>query len=285
MRPSSLALAGLVVAASGAACASSTGSACRTSSECGSGGICIDGICTREIDPADGGARDAPAVPGVDAGMGAVDAPAPGTDAGCGDTPCGVIACAPGQGDCDGVASNGCEQDFAWSATACGGCGVLCPEGTSCFAGGCAAACGRPAPTFSRAGCLDLSPRSAASASSTWSESPGPAAAIDGNPCTGWNCGGYAPAWLVLDLGAPTTVHGVALVASMLPGGDVIHVVETSDDGASFAARLTIAQRMDDGLLYTFDLSPPIATRFVRIRTDASPSWVAWYDVAVYSCP
>ncbi|MEZ4294892.1 MAG: fibrinogen-like YCDxxxxGGGW domain-containing protein [Polyangiaceae bacterium] len=52
-----------------------------------------------------------------------------------------AIACAPGFGDCDGDASNGCESSLADSVTSCGACGVVCsaPNAQSaCVAGQCA---------------------------------------------------------------------------------------------------------------------------------------------------
>ncbi len=56
---------------------------------------------------------------------------------------CGY-ACRPGFGDCDGLASNGCEAAFATSVPNCGGCGMACSgaNGTpSCAGGACSIAC------------------------------------------------------------------------------------------------------------------------------------------------
>ncbi len=50
---------------------------------------------------------------------------------------CAVGACSTGRGDCDGVASNGCEVDLTSSASHCGACGVSCGTGRSCQAGVC----------------------------------------------------------------------------------------------------------------------------------------------------
>ncbi|MEZ4407319.1 MAG: hypothetical protein R3A52_12690 [Polyangiales bacterium] len=54
---------------------------------------------------------------------------------------CGVAACSPGRGDCDGSATNGCETDITTSVGDCGGCGTACsvPNATpACVAGRCA---------------------------------------------------------------------------------------------------------------------------------------------------
>ncbi|TAK32213.1 MAG: hypothetical protein EPO40_03335 [Myxococcaceae bacterium] len=60
---------------------------------------------------------------------------------GCSASACTVLRCAVGFGDCDGVASNGCETGTLTSATSCGACGRTCvlPNATSaCAAGACA---------------------------------------------------------------------------------------------------------------------------------------------------
>jgi len=55
----------------------------------------------------------------------------------CGGGVC-TLACNPGFGDCDGVASNGCETDTNGSLTHCGGCNLACrpPNATGACSGG-----------------------------------------------------------------------------------------------------------------------------------------------------
>ncbi|MBP6831165.1 MAG: hypothetical protein KA978_10300 [Deltaproteobacteria bacterium] len=53
---------------------------------------------------------------------------------------CGFSVCEAGHGDCDGVASNGCEASLSSDAH-CGGCGVVCGPGASCAEGRCARDC------------------------------------------------------------------------------------------------------------------------------------------------
>ncbi len=58
----------------------------------------------------------------------------------CASGTCEVAECAPGFGDCDGVAANGCETDLTKDATNCGTCGKVCPSsaGTpACVSGAC----------------------------------------------------------------------------------------------------------------------------------------------------
>ncbi len=48
-----------------------------------------------------------------------------------------VLTCSPTFGNCDGVASNGCEVDGYNDRTNCGGCGLVCPGTLRCMNGVC----------------------------------------------------------------------------------------------------------------------------------------------------
>jgi hypothetical protein len=60
---------------------------------------------------------------------------------------CQRLTCDAGFGDCDAVASNGCETDLNSDASSCGACGHSCGPGAPCGAGICATllATGQPA--------------------------------------------------------------------------------------------------------------------------------------------
>ncbi len=55
---------------------------------------------------------------------------------------CAVSSCNAGFGNCDAVASNGCEANFATNAANCGRCGNACGAGFFCAAGVCTRDCG-----------------------------------------------------------------------------------------------------------------------------------------------
>ncbi|MCZ7683000.1 MAG: MopE-related protein [Sandaracinaceae bacterium] len=68
------------------------------------------------------------------------------SDAGCTDATgwgvcetgqCSLLACRYARGNCDRLASNGCETDLAASAAHCGACGNFCPLGATCRQGLC----------------------------------------------------------------------------------------------------------------------------------------------------
>lgn len=67
---------------------------------------------------------------------------------------CGY-ACDTGRGDCDGVASTGCESVFASDNLNCGRCGMVCPAGTACNGGSCQSVCAT-GQTYCSGRCVNL---------------------------------------------------------------------------------------------------------------------------------
>ncbi|MBI5516739.1 MAG: hypothetical protein HY909_23345 [Deltaproteobacteria bacterium] len=65
----------------------------------------------------------------------------PNATAACRAARCERVSCDAGFGDCDGVASNGCETPTVKDPMNCGACGVRCGAGTACSAGACASVC------------------------------------------------------------------------------------------------------------------------------------------------
>lgn len=61
----------------------------------------------------------------------------PHTSPRCAASACVVGTCEAGFGDCDGVATNGCETDTRTSSQHCGGCGQPCAGGLTCVDGTC----------------------------------------------------------------------------------------------------------------------------------------------------
>jgi hypothetical protein len=59
---------------------------------------------------------------------------------------CG-LSCNPGFANCDGLAGNGCETNTAIDRNNCGGCGRVCPDGSSCEASACTPVDSGPPPT------------------------------------------------------------------------------------------------------------------------------------------
>ncbi len=203
----------------------------------------------------------------------------------CGAGVCRVASCNPDFADCDGNAANGCEVNLLTTTAHCGRCGAACGAGNSCYAGRCSVTCSNttplPAPV---AGCRNVAPSAVAAGSGVYAGQVA-ARANDGNRCTSWNSGGYAPATLTLDFGETVPMRGVTLVPEMSPTtAGVGHVVEVSDNGSAWRVAHTVSQTMSSGQVYPFAFSQPQSARFLRVRSTSSPSWIAWVEVAVYRC-
>ncbi len=112
----------------------------------------------------------------------------------------------------------------------------------------------------------------------------GAAQAFDGSACSIWNAGRFAPASVTVDLGATVDIDAFVLVPEMTPNGSVTHRIEVSDDGVAFAPSQRIEAPMQSGEPVDLRLPERVHARFVRFATDASPSWVAWREIAVVHC-
>src|SRR6185369_13411426 len=64
----------------------------------------------------------------------------PNAMAGCVAGNCVLSSCNMGFFDCDNNANTGCETNIYTSATNCGKCGNVCPQGLVCINGGCTCA-------------------------------------------------------------------------------------------------------------------------------------------------
>jgi hypothetical protein len=132
-------------------------------------------------------------------------------------------------------------------------------------------------------GCTNVALTGTATASGSLPGSTA-AAANDGNLCTRWGSGGFPPASWTVDLGASLPLDGVTLVPEMTPNGSVSHTIDVSTNGVDFTTVTTVDQTMNTQVIYPIALGT-VTARYVRVRTLASPSWVSWGEVAVYTCP
>ncbi len=111
------------------------------------------------------------------------------------------------------------------------------------------------------------------------------ATANDGDACTVWNSGGVPPQTITIDLEKDSAVSGILLVPDMTPPeGDVTHTLETSSDGDTWTAIAVVKRKMVDDHVYAVSFPKKVTTRFLRVATTASMSWVAWAEVAPLLC-
>ncbi len=109
--------------------------------------------------------------------------------------------------------------------------------------------------------------------------------AFDGDTCTTWNSGEFPPQGVSVDLIDAPGLDGLLVYPEMTPvTADVTHVVEISDDGETYRSLAILTGVMTSGEGYALRLPKRIATRYLRVRTTASPSWVAWREIVPLLC-
>jgi F5/8 type C domain len=124
----------------------------------------------------------------------------------------------------------------------------------------------------------------AASASSSASGNP-PAYAVDGNPNTVWNSGGYAPAWIELDLKHTVSLAKVRLMVAQDPTGPTTHQLYFGPSPAPTALIATLSGSTTDMQWLDVDVPGQPSGRYLRVTTTASPSWVAWREIVAVLQP
>ena len=118
----------------------------------------------------------------------------------------------------------------------------------------------------------------------TGSEPTTSANAFDANACTAWNAGGEAPRFVAVDFGKLETVTGVVLIAEMPAAGAMKHVIESSDDGATWKIAYVIEGQMAGSRAYAVPFQNAVTARYLRVTTEKSTGPVAWRDVVPVDC-
>lgn len=109
-----------------------------------------------------------------------------------------------------------------------------------------------------------------------------PDRAVDGDGDTIWSAGAGPPAWIEIDLGAPTELHEIRLTVSQDPAGHTDHVMACLDaPGGAPQPFATLAGTTADLAVLTVEPDAPPTCRLLRVETRVSPSWVAWREIEV----
>lgn len=118
-----------------------------------------------------------------------------------------------------------------------------------------------------------------------------PARAVDGieglDNENWWSAGDYAPQRIEIDLGAPSEITRIRLVASQAPAGETLHLVlgrrENSDENLTLGQ---LSGETQDGQEFILTGSTSwIGIRYIIVQTIKSPSWVAWREIQVFGKP
>jgi hypothetical protein len=110
------------------------------------------------------------------------------------------------------------------------------------------------------------------------------ALAVDGDPGTTWNSGGFPLQWIQIDLGADYDVAEIRLTVAQSPAGNTIHVVygQGVSTGGKKKQLHIFSGATDDSDVLVFAPTEPLAgLRFLRIETTTTPSWVGWREIEV----
>ncbi len=110
------------------------------------------------------------------------------------------------------------------------------------------------------------------------------ALAVDGDPGTSWNSGGFPLKWIQIDLGADYDVAEIRLTVAQSPAGNTIHVVygQGASTGGKKKQLHIFSGATDDSDVLVFAPAEPLkGIRFLRIETTTTPSWVGWREIEV----
>jgi len=103
--------------------------------------------------------------------------------------------------------------------------------------------------------------------------------AVDGDPGTHWSAGDFAPQWIEITLDGPHEVAAIRLTPSQYPEGETAHRVLGLVDGGWVELGVVTGNTRDGIPLVV--MGPWSDVERVRVETDSSPSWVAWYEIEV----
>jgi hypothetical protein len=129
----------------------------------------------------------------------------------------------------------------------------------------------------------DLAFQKTARVSSALGGQPG-ALAVDANPETAWNSGGFPLQWIQVDLGAEYVIGEIRLTTSQSPAGHTIHVLygQGSATSGQFKPIHIFSGTTADSEILIFHPDEPLrGIRTLRIETTTTPSWVGWREIEV----
>jgi hypothetical protein len=109
-----------------------------------------------------------------------------------------------------------------------------------------------------------------------------PSGAVDGNTNRWWGAGDFAPQWIQVDLGKPSTVGLIRLAITQSPAGSTLHQIWVGSTPDQLHLVHSFEGQTVDGQVLEFKPEIPVENvRYVRVVTRQSPSWVGWKEIEV----
>jgi hypothetical protein len=111
----------------------------------------------------------------------------------------------------------------------------------------------------------------------------GPERVVDGDPGTHWSAGAGPTQWVEVTLDTPSTITSIRLTPAQFPAGETAHVIHGLIAG-NWARLDQFNGNTSDGVpIVRAPSTPWQAVEALRVETIAGPSWVAWYEIEVFS--
>ncbi|MFH2101860.1 MAG: cellulase family glycosylhydrolase [Chloroflexota bacterium] len=109
-----------------------------------------------------------------------------------------------------------------------------------------------------------------------------PSNAVDGMTSDWWGAGAGPTQWIEIDLGEPSAIRLIRLVASQSPPGETLHQLWVGPAIEELYLLHTFEGPTADNQVLEFSSETPLeGVRYVRVVTRRSPSWVSWREIEV----
>lgn len=110
-----------------------------------------------------------------------------------------------------------------------------------------------------------------------------PNRAFDGDLTTNWSASDHT-GWITVDLQKKVTVDSLKLYVNQYYEGNTVHEIKVSEDMENWTLVETITSFTSNNQILTVVFDPALTNvQGVMINTPSSNSWVAWYEIEVYS--
>ncbi len=113
----------------------------------------------------------------------------------------------------------------------------------------------------------------------------GPERVVDGDAGTHWSAGAGPTQWVEITLDGPSDITEIRLTPAQFPAGDTAHRILGWIGGASVELDGFNGPTSDGEPIVITPPTPWAGVERLRVETTASPSWVAWYEIEVFSGP
>ena len=134
--------------------------------------------------------------------------------------------------------------------------------------------------------CTNVALGKPATASNTWNSSHPAGLAFNGDCGSDWNAGAYATQWIQVDLQGTYTINNINLIVARFPNGNCTDIIYTAPNISGPWTQVDIitgnsvtGQRFER----CYSSAPLTNVGAVKVATTSSPSWIAWYEIGVFT--